>query len=180
MALAVFVLFVAGLLGRTLQSLHAIDTGLDADHITVVELSWPDDKFSNQRVAALYENLLPKLKALRGVTSAATVNVVPFTGATGRDGRFVAEGEESASPVLTRRRRRQYFETMKSDPRRSRVRYDGPTGQRSRGCPEPRGRAAAWGRGTHPRTANPVRRRARQVADGCRGCAGDQIPGDPR
>ena len=114
MALAVFMLFVAGLLGRTLQSLHAIDTGLDADHVTVVELSWPDDKFSNQRVAALYENLLPKLKALPGVTSAATVNVVPFTGATGGwDGRFVAEGEGSASPVLALAVvGAEYFETM--------------------------------------------------------------------
>ncbi len=114
MALAVFMLFVAGLLGRTLQSLQAIDTGLDADHVTVVELSWPDGKFSNQKVAALYENLLPNLKALPGVTSAATVNVVPFTGATGGwDGRFVAEGEESASPVLNLAVvGAEYFETM--------------------------------------------------------------------
>jgi predicted permease len=114
MALAVFMLFVAGLLGRTLQSLHAIDTGLDADHVMVVELSWPDGKFSNQKVTALYENLLPKLKALPGVTSAATVNVVPFTSATGGwDGRFVAEGEESASPVLNLAVvGAEYFETM--------------------------------------------------------------------
>ena len=119
MALAVFVLFVAGLLGRTLQNLYAIDTGLASKHITVVELSWPDSKFSNQRVASLYERLLPELKALPGVTSAATVNVVPFTGATGGwDGPFVAEGEESRSPVLNLAVVSDaYFETMGIDVR---------------------------------------------------------------
>jgi len=114
MALAVFVLFVAGLLGRTLQSLYAIDTGLDADHVTVVELSWPDAEFSNQKVASMYDRLLSQIKALPGVTSAATVNVVPFTGAAGGwDGRFVAEGAESASPMLNLAVvGDEYFETM--------------------------------------------------------------------
>ena len=41
----------------------------------------------------MYESLLPRIKALPGVTSVATVNVVPFTGATaGWDGPFVADG----------------------------------------------------------------------------------------
>jgi putative ABC transport system permease protein len=100
--LAVFVLFVAGLLGRTLQALHAIDTGLQTDHVAVVELSLPDKKFaSGERVAAMYERLLPRIKALPRVTSVATVNVVPFTGATaGWDGPFVAEGQSSPAPVF--------------------------------------------------------------------------------
>jgi hypothetical protein len=102
MALAVFVLFVAGLLGRTLQSLHAIDTGLAVDHLVVVDLSLPDRKFaSGERVAAMYESLLPRIKALTRVTSAATVGVVPFTGATGGwDGPFVAEGQSSPALVF--------------------------------------------------------------------------------
>jgi predicted permease len=98
-AFAVFVLLGAGLLGRTLQALHAIDTGLAVDHIAVVELSLPDRKFaSGERVAAMYEDLLPRIRAVPGVTSVATVNVVPFTGATaGWDGPFVAEGAEGQS-----------------------------------------------------------------------------------
>ena len=81
--------------------------------MTVVELSWPDNKFNNQRVAALYERLLPAFKALPGVTSVAAVNVVPFTGATGGwDGRFVAEGQ-ARSPVLNLAVvGAEYFETM--------------------------------------------------------------------
>ena len=113
--LAVFVLFVAGLLGRTLQALHAIDTGLEAGHVAVVELSWPDKKFdTGERVAAMYERLLPRLKALPGVISVATVNVVPFTGATaGWDGPFVAEGQSSRAPMLNFAVvGAEYFETM--------------------------------------------------------------------
>jgi len=106
MGLAVSVLFVAGLLGRTLQALHAIDTGLAVDQVAVVELGLPDKKFASaERVAAMYENLHPRIKALPSVTSVATVGVVPFTGATGGwDGPFVAEGAEGAegqsSPAL--------------------------------------------------------------------------------
>jgi putative ABC transport system permease protein len=117
MGLAVFVLFVAGLLSRTLQTLHAIDTGLAVDHVAVVELSLPDRKFaSGDRVAAMYESLLPRIKALPGVTSVATVNVVPFTGATsGWDGPFVAEGQSSPAAVLNFNFAvvgAEYFETM--------------------------------------------------------------------
>ena len=102
MGLAVFVLFVAGLLGRTLQTLHAIDTGLAVDHVAVVELSLPDRKFaSGDRVAALYESLLPGIRALPGVASVATVNVVPFTGVTaGWDGPFVVDGQSSPALVF--------------------------------------------------------------------------------
>jgi predicted permease len=115
MGLAVFVLFVAGLLGRTLQTLHAIDTGLAVDHVAVVELSLPDRKFANgERVAGMYESLLPRIRALPSVTSVATVNVVPFTGATsGWDGPFVAEGQSSPAPVFNFAVvGAEYFETM--------------------------------------------------------------------
>jgi predicted permease len=124
MGLAVFVLFVAGLVGRTLYSLYAIDTGMAVDQVVVVELSWPDRKFAtNERVAAMYERLLPRIKALPGVTSAATVNVVPFTGATsGWDGPFVADGQASPAAVLNFAVvGTEYFETMGIRPRGGRT-----------------------------------------------------------
>ena len=115
MGLAVFVLFVAGLLSRTLQTLHAVDTGLAVSDVAVVELSLPDRKFASaDRVAAMYESLLPRIEALPGVRSVAAVNVVPFTGATsGWDGPFVAEGR--SSPALMFNFAvvgAEYFETM--------------------------------------------------------------------
>jgi hypothetical protein len=49
----------------------------------------------------MYESLLPRIKALPGVTAVAPVNVVPFTGATaGWDGPFVADGVASPAAVL--------------------------------------------------------------------------------
>jgi putative ABC transport system permease protein len=114
-SLAVAALFMAGLLGRTLHKLHAIDTGLAVDDVAVVDLSFPDRKFaSGDRVAALYETLLPRIKALPGVTSAATVNVVPFTGATaGWDGPFVADGQSAPAQMFNFAVvGAEYFETM--------------------------------------------------------------------
>ena len=122
--LAVFVLFVAGLVGRTLQSLYTIDTGLAVDQVAVIELSWPDRKFdTGQRVVGMYERLLPRIKALPDVTSVATVNVVPFTGATaGWDGSFVADGQTLPSSVLNFAVvGSEYFETMAIRPLRGRT-----------------------------------------------------------
>ena len=124
MGLAVFALFVAGLLSRTLQTLHAIDTGLAVDHVAVVELSLPDRRFaSGNQVAAMYVSLLPRIKALPGVTSVATVNVVPFTGATsGWDGPFVADGQSSPALVFNFAVvGAEYFETMGVRLRRGRT-----------------------------------------------------------
>ena len=124
MGLAVFVVFLGGLLGRTLQALHSIDTGLSVDHVVVVELSLPDQKFStSERVAAMYERLLQRIKAVPGVVSAATVGVVPFTGATaGWDGPFVAEGQSSPPLVFNFAVvGNEYFETMGINLRRGRA-----------------------------------------------------------
>jgi putative ABC transport system permease protein len=102
-ALAVVVLFVAGLLGRSLAHLQTIPMGLATNDVAVVELSWPQQKFSRpEQVRAFYDRLMPSIATLPGVASAAPVNVVPFTGATGGwDGRFVVEAHPERSPVLT-------------------------------------------------------------------------------
>jgi putative ABC transport system permease protein len=102
-ALAVIVLFAAGLLGRSLEQLQAIPTGLAAADVAVVELSWPQEKFSRpEQVRELYDRLIPTITVLPQVVSAAPVNVVPFTGPTGGwDGRFIAEATPGQSPVLT-------------------------------------------------------------------------------
>jgi putative ABC transport system permease protein len=102
-ALAVVVLFAAGLLGRSLAHLQTIPMGLAANDVAVVELSWPQQKFSRpEQVRAFYDRLMPSIAALPGVASAAPVNVVPFTGVTGGwDGRFVVEAHPDRSPVLT-------------------------------------------------------------------------------
>lgn len=102
--LALLVLIAAGLLTRTLRELGRLDTGLAADHLTVLQLAWPLDKFNTpERVITLYDRLIPAIEALPGVVAAAPVNIAPFTGATaGWDGRFISRGSASAErgPVL--------------------------------------------------------------------------------
>lgn len=123
-ALAVVVLFAAGLLGRSLRQLQAIPIGLTADDLAIVELSWPQEQFSHpDQVSAFYERLLPRIAALPDVRSAAPVNVVPFTGATGGwDGRFVADTHPDRPAVFALAVvGAKYFETSGTAMRRGRA-----------------------------------------------------------
>jgi len=98
--LALVVLNAAGLLGRTVRALERVSMGFTAEHVAVLDLAWPQQKFdSAERVSALYDRLIPPIEALPGVIGAAPVNIAPFTGATaGWDGRFVAERRAAHGP----------------------------------------------------------------------------------
>ena len=92
--LALIVLTAAGLLARSVRALEQLTMGFTAEHVAVLQLAWPEEKFDTpERVSALYDRLVSRIDALPGVIAAAPVNVAPFTGATaGWDGHFVAEG----------------------------------------------------------------------------------------
>ena len=104
-ALAIVVLAAAGLLGRSLQRLEQADTGFSAERLTVAELSWPPEKFeSPQKIATLYERLIPRIASMPGVNAAVPVNLRPFTGAAvGWDGWFLPEGRpaQASHPVFS-------------------------------------------------------------------------------
>ncbi len=103
--LAIVVLAAAGLLGRSLLRLEQTKTGFSTERLTVVELSWPPDKFASPaKIETLYEQLIPRIEALPGVSAAVPVNVRPFTGAAvGWDGWFQPEGqsEQASHPVFS-------------------------------------------------------------------------------
>jgi putative ABC transport system permease protein len=101
-ALTVFVLSAAGLLGRSLLRLQQLDMGFAADRLAIVELAWPHTKFdSADAVRAFHARLLPELEALPGVVSVAPTHLLPFEGATGGiDGRFVADGTETMDAAV--------------------------------------------------------------------------------
>ena len=92
--LALVVLTAAGLLARSVRALERLTMGFTAEHVAVLQLAWPAEKFGTaEQVGALYDRLVSRLDALPDVIAAAPVNVAPFTGATaGWDGNFVAEG----------------------------------------------------------------------------------------
>src|SRR5262249_2295589 len=77
-ALAVMLVVGASLLIRSFVALGDVDLGFGTDRLLVVETSVPArDVESAQRAALLYEQLLPRVKALPGITAAAAVRGLP-------------------------------------------------------------------------------------------------------
>jgi putative ABC transport system permease protein len=80
-ALAVTLLAGAGLLIRSFSKLAAVDPGFPVQPALTFELSLPDARYAEeaQRIA-FFDQLVPKLKTLPGVQSAAGVLSLPMTG----------------------------------------------------------------------------------------------------
>jgi putative ABC transport system permease protein len=80
-ALSMVLLAGAGLLMRSLVNLRAIDLGLNPQNVLFVRLRLPLGQY---RTAAakqqLFDQLLPRLQALPGVTAAAVASAVPLDG----------------------------------------------------------------------------------------------------
>jgi predicted permease len=83
-ALAVIVLFGAGLLARTLQHLSGLDLGYEAEHVSVMELGIDRRNLGGPaELADLLEGVFEELRALPGVRSVSPLMARPFTGGGG-------------------------------------------------------------------------------------------------
>jgi putative ABC transport system permease protein len=83
LALALMLLVGAGLLMRSFARLQAVDPGLRPDHTLTFELTFPDARYGSDhedRLVAFFDQLLPRLRALPGVTSAGAVMGLPLSG----------------------------------------------------------------------------------------------------
>lgn len=78
-ALAVLMVAAAGLLIRSVDKLRAIDPGLDAGGVAVVDVAMPGDIGHDGRRRVL-EALVPELAALPGVGAAGAVQKLPLRG----------------------------------------------------------------------------------------------------
>jgi putative ABC transport system permease protein len=94
-ALSVVLLIGAGLLIRSFVLLQNVDTGFNAGHLLVANISLPNSRYAQpaQR-AAFYTRLCQELAALPGVVSAGATLSLPLTGSDSRtliaiDGRRV-------------------------------------------------------------------------------------------
>jgi putative ABC transport system permease protein len=80
-ALAVVLLFGAGLLVRSLWSLYAVDPGIESSGVLTARLEIPGRYFdSESRVTDALDRVTNAISALPGVQSAGLVNVFPFSG----------------------------------------------------------------------------------------------------
>jgi putative ABC transport system permease protein len=116
MALALVLLVGSGLLIRSLVHLQSVHPGFDPLNVMTSNVDLPDAKFPDAKKAQYFKNLMPQLKALPGVQSAAGVYPLPMGGDEIRttfqiDGHPVARSEEPHTSL--RDITPEYFATMR-------------------------------------------------------------------
>jgi predicted permease len=94
-ALSFLLLFGAGLFVRSLQNLKATDTGIALDNLVTFQLAPQLNGYDNPRATHLYQELLDRLHASAGVTSAAQAGVAILSG-NEWDNRTAVEGHQAA------------------------------------------------------------------------------------
>jgi predicted permease len=77
-ALAVMLLIGAALMGRSFVNLMQTDVGYDASNVLTARIYLPGAARGEADTSALVSELLPRLRALPGVTAAAASNMAPF------------------------------------------------------------------------------------------------------
>jgi putative ABC transport system permease protein len=85
-ALSLTLLVAAGLLMRSFVALRAVHLGLQPDHILVVRLPLPVERYkTSDQLTGFFRPLLLRLKALPGVVDAAETSALPPYGGIGSD-----------------------------------------------------------------------------------------------
>ncbi len=81
-ALSLTLLVVTALLGASFLRVMSVDRGFVADHVLVVPLAMPANRYAEERTRlAAYDRLLAAVHALPGVQSATTTSMTPLSGA---------------------------------------------------------------------------------------------------
>ena len=95
-ALAVTVLAAAGLLIRSVLNLQAIDLGLAAERLVLVDLHLPSAAYAERgRRAQFLDQVFTELEAVPGISAVTPVNVAPFTDRGWDVPRVTAEGQSN-------------------------------------------------------------------------------------
>jgi putative ABC transport system permease protein len=95
-ALAVMVLAAAGLLIRSVLNLQAIDLGLAAGRLVLVDLHLPSEAYAErERRAQFLDQVVTQLEAVPGILAVTPVNVAPFTDRGWDVPRVTAEGQSN-------------------------------------------------------------------------------------
>jgi len=97
-----FVLFIgAALLVKSFQQLIAIQPGFDPHGVLAANVALPLDQYQTPaQQRAFFEQLVPQLRALPGVASAAATATVPLRGDTQMISMIQVEGQPAISPLM--------------------------------------------------------------------------------
>lgn len=93
-AIAMLLLFGAGLLVRSLNAIQQVDTGLDPRNVLTAAITLPSAVYNNdEQQANFYSALETQLKQIPGVQHAALCDELPFSDAGSRSASFSIEGQ---------------------------------------------------------------------------------------
>ncbi len=80
-AVSIILVFAAGLLVASLARILDVDRGFRADHALAVSLTIPEARYAtSEQRNGFFEEVLQRIRALPGVTSAAFISGLPLTG----------------------------------------------------------------------------------------------------
>ena len=97
-ALALVLLVGAGLMGRTMLALSAVDPGFRLDHLALADISLAGTPHGSPGARyAMYQRIRERLSALPGVTSVSAINHAPLAGDTWTLG-YTIEGRPAPEP----------------------------------------------------------------------------------
>lgn len=116
MAFSLMLLVGASFLAESLYRLHQERLGFDPHNVLKVSVAYPSEiNSSEERTRALQKQLLTRIQALTGVSSAALVNVVPLDGQGNMPAQLAGQNdaEHSIGPMEIRRISEGYFDTMR-------------------------------------------------------------------
>jgi putative ABC transport system permease protein len=118
LALSAMLLIGAGLMLRSLLKLHQVDPGFRTDHVLTAGISIDWSRYdTDERRLAFFQKLLPRLRALPGVTAAAFGTTFPlndsnpWNSSLRIEGRPVVDGQ-AAPQVDLRVASPEYFQTI--------------------------------------------------------------------
>ncbi len=80
-ASCVVLLAGAGLLIRSFARLASVDPGFRPDHVLTMQIALPETRYSGQKIALFYQQLLARLQALAGMQYAGIARNLPMSGA---------------------------------------------------------------------------------------------------
>ena len=115
LAIAVVLLVGAGLLIQSLWLLRHVGSGLRSENVLTFNVALPDARYSSQKQARFYRELLTHVRALPGVQSASAVLPLPLSGdrisiSFQIDGRPVSPKDQPSADMFVAESN--YFRTM--------------------------------------------------------------------
>ena len=116
MAFSLLLLVGASSLAESLYHLHQERLGFDPNNVLKMSVAYPSEiGSSGERTRALQQQLLTRIQALPGVSSAAVVNVVPLDGQGNIPSQLAGhnDADHSIGAMEIRRISERYFETMR-------------------------------------------------------------------